>query len=69
MAQANLLLVCSAGRVPTVAASSARPGEARLELAASGSGYGVSVVLVGPAEILATVVAGMAAALQGGERR
>jgi hypothetical protein len=69
MAQVHLLLVCSAGRVPTVNASTARPGETRLELAAAGAGYGASVVLVGPPEILATVVTGLAAALEGGERR
>ena len=71
LAHTTVLLVCSAGRVPTVAASTARPGETRLELAAIGAGYGASVVLVGPAEILDVVVADLGAALRadGGESR
>jgi len=36
---------------------------------AAGGGYGASVVLVGPAEILAAVVADMAAAVQALEGR
>lgn len=65
MAHTTLLLVCSAGRTPTATASIGRPGEARLVLETSGAGYGASVVLVGPAEILTAVVADLHAALRG----
>jgi hypothetical protein len=64
LAHTTLLLVVSAGRTPTVSASTARPGETRLELAAAGAAYGASVVLVGPAEILGVVVADLGAALR-----
>jgi hypothetical protein len=60
----SVLLVCAAGRVPTVAATPGRPGEARLQLEAAGAGYGATVVLVGPAEILAQVVTDLGDALQ-----
>jgi hypothetical protein len=65
MAHATVLLVVSAGRTPTVAASTARPGETRLALEVLGAGYGVSVVLVGPPEILGQLVAELEAALDG----
>jgi hypothetical protein len=61
----TLLMVCSAGRVPTAMATSGRPGEVRMVMEAAGPGYGASVVLVGPADILAHVVADLSAALQG----
>jgi hypothetical protein len=64
LVHATVLLVCSAGRTPTATASTARPGETRLELAAAGGGYGASIVLVGPPEILAVVVEDLAAALR-----
>jgi len=69
LAHTTLLLVCSAGRVPTATATIGRPGETRLVMEAAGGGYGASVVLVGPAEILAAVVADMAAAVQALEGR
>ncbi len=65
MAHTTLLLLCSAGRTPTATASVGRPGEARLVMETSGAGYGASVVLVGPAEILVAVVADLAAVLEG----
>jgi hypothetical protein len=65
MAHSTVLLVVSAGRTPTVAASTARPGETRLALEVLGAGYGVSVVLVGPPEILGEVVSDLRVALDG----
>jgi hypothetical protein len=65
LAHTTLLLVCSAGRTPTATATIGRPGEARLVMETAGAGYGASVVLVGPAEILAAVVAQLGAALHG----
>jgi len=69
LAHTSLLLVCSAGRVPTATATIGRPGETRLVMEAAGPGYGVTVVLVGPAEILEAVVAELGAVLRrpGGE--
>jgi hypothetical protein len=64
LAHTSLLLVCAAGRTPTATATTARAGETRLELAVAGVGYGASVVLVGPAEILGVVVADLGAALR-----
>jgi hypothetical protein len=65
LVHSTLLLVCSAGRTPTATATSGRPGETRLVMEAAGGGYGASVVLVGPSEILAVVVADLGAALRG----
>lgn len=65
LAHTSLLLVCSAGRTPTATATIGRPGEARLVMEAAGAGYGASVVLVGPAELLAAVVADLGTALEG----
>jgi len=65
LAHTSLLLVCSAGRTPTATATIGRPGETRLVMEAAGAGYGASVVLVGPSEILAVVVADLGAALRG----
>jgi hypothetical protein len=65
LAHSTVLLVCSAGRTPTVEATTARPGETRLALEVAGLGYGATVALVGPREILAVVVAALGAALDG----
>jgi hypothetical protein len=65
MAHATVLLVCSAGRTPKATATAGRPGETRLGLEIAGVGYGVSVVLVGPTEILGQVVTELRAALDG----
>lgn len=65
LAHSTVLLVCSAGRTPAVEASTARPGETRLALEVLGLGYGATVALVGPREILEVVVADLHAALDG----
>jgi hypothetical protein len=64
LAHSTLLLVVGAGRIPTATASAGRPGETRLMMDVAGIGYGASVVLVGPAEVLAGVVADLSTALQ-----
>jgi hypothetical protein len=65
LAHSTLLLVVGAGRTPTASASPGRPGEVRLMMDVAGTGYGASVVWVGPAEVLGQVVADLAAALEG----
>lgn len=65
LAHTSLLLVCSAGRTPQASASIGRPGETRLAMNVEGVGHGATVVLVGPHEILAQVVADLHAALDG----
>lgn len=65
LAHTTLLWVVSAGRAPTATATMGRPGEVRMILDATGPGYGATVVLVGPPEILEAVVAGLGAALRG----
>jgi hypothetical protein len=63
LTHASLLIVVSAGRVPTVTAEPGRPGETRLALDVAGLGHGVNVALVGPYEVLVAVVADLHDAL------
>lgn len=65
LSHTTLLWVVGAGRVPVVTATIGRPGEVRLAVEAIGAGYGATVVLVGPAEILAQIVADLGGALEG----
>lgn len=65
LTHASLLIVVSAGRTPTVSAEPARPGETRLALDVAGLGHGANVAIVGPAEVLAQVVAELGEALDG----
>lgn len=65
MAHTSVLLVVSAGRVPTITATAGRPGEVQVVMEVAGGGYGISVVMVGPREILGVVVADLGAALDG----
>jgi hypothetical protein len=68
LAHATLLLVVGAGRMPLVTTAPGRPGELRLMLDVAGAGYGATVSLTGPREILAKVVEDLGAALLGAER-
>jgi hypothetical protein len=56
MAHTTLMMVVSAGRVPVAIATPGRLGETRLAMEALGAGYGASVVLVGPSEVLVELV-------------
>jgi hypothetical protein len=66
MAHATLMMTVSAIRASrSPSPPRGRPGETRLVWEALGAGYGASVVLVGPSEILAAVVDRLGAALRG----
>jgi hypothetical protein len=70
LANTNLLLILSQGRIPAVTVTRVRedPALYRMTIEVQGQGYGVNVHLRGPVETLDQVMVAAAMALEGAER-